>query len=228
MPDLGPIAITGVSRGLGRALCDALVRKGATIAGCARNLSAIEQLRDVYPPPHRFDQVDVIDAAAVQDWADDVQADVPPLRLLINNAGYMNECANLWEIEVDDFQRVMDVNLRGMFHAIRAFVPKMVELRTGGIVNLSSGWGTSTSPHVAPYCASKWGVEGLTQALAQELPTGVFAVAVSPGVVHTEMLEKCMGDSAASYTQPEAWGDGAAEFMLSLSTDHNGRSMRIA
>jgi NAD(P)-dependent dehydrogenase (short-subunit alcohol dehydrogenase family) len=90
---------------------------------------------------------------------------------------------------------------------------------------MSSGWGRSTSPEVAPYCASKWAVEGLTQALAQELPSGLAAVAVSPGVVDTDMLRSCWADSAASCPSPEVWAKGATNFLLSLGAEHNGQSL---
>jgi NAD(P)-dependent dehydrogenase (short-subunit alcohol dehydrogenase family) len=80
---------------------------------------------------------------------------------------------------------------------------------------------------VAPYCASKWAIEGLTQALAQELPPGLAAIAVNPGVIDTEMLRRCWGDGAASFPDPDAWASAAAPFLLSLSVDDNGRAVSI-
>ena len=80
-----------------------------------------------------------------------------------------------------EFTRLVDVNVRGVQNVIRHFVPAMVAKRKGVIVNLSSGWGRSTSPEVAPYCATKWAIEGLTQALADELPAGMAAVPLNPG-----------------------------------------------
>jgi NAD(P)-dependent dehydrogenase (short-subunit alcohol dehydrogenase family) len=103
----------------------------------------------------------------------------------------------------------------------------MIAAAGGGIVNISSTWGTTTSPQVAAYCASKWGLEGLTQALAQELPPPLFTVAVNPGVIHTQMLETCFGDAAQSYPSPEAWAAAAMTFLLSLSRRDNGGSLRV-
>ena len=74
----------------------------------------------------------------------------------------------------------------------------MVERGKGVIVNLSSGWGRSVSPEVAPYCATKWAIEGLTKALAEELPEGMAAVPLNPGVVDTDMLRQAYSDGAAS------------------------------
>ena len=73
------------------------------------------------------------------------------------------------------------------------------------IVNFSSGWGRSTSAEVAPYCATKWAIEGLSQALAQELPKGMACVALNPGIIDTEMLRSCFGESAASYPDAAEW-----------------------
>jgi NAD(P)-dependent dehydrogenase (short-subunit alcohol dehydrogenase family) len=95
------------------------------------------------------------------------------------------------------------------------------------IVNLSSGWGTSTSPQVGPYCASKHAIEGLTGSLAQDLPRPVTAVAVSPGVVDTDMLRTCWDTSAGAYPKPAEWGERAADFLLDLGPADNGASLRI-
>jgi NAD(P)-dependent dehydrogenase (short-subunit alcohol dehydrogenase family) len=92
---------------------------------------------------------------------------------------------------------------------------------------MSSGWGRSTAPEVAPYCASKWAIEGLTQALSQELPPGLAAVALNPGVIDTDMLRSCWGESAGSSPSPEAWARKAAPFLLSLTTEHNGQALTV-
>ena len=122
--------------------------------------------------------------------------------LLLNNAALINANAPLWTIPAAEFDRVIDVNIKGIANVIRHFVPAMVARGSGVIVNLSSGWGRSTSPDVAPYCATKWAIEGLTGALAQELPRGLAAVAVNPGIIDTDMLRSCSGDSASSTPAP--------------------------
>src|SRR5690606_3855178 len=92
----------------------------------------------------------------------------------------------------------------------------------GGVVNFSSGWGRSTSPEVAPYCCTKWGVEGLTQALSQELPAGMAAVALNPGIIDTSMLRSCFGESAADYPDPEEWAEKAVPFLERMGPRENG------
>jgi NAD(P)-dependent dehydrogenase (short-subunit alcohol dehydrogenase family) len=89
------------------------------------------------------------------------------------------------------------------------------------------GWGRGTAPEVAPYCATKWAVEGLTKALAQELPPGLAAVAVNPGVIDTDMLRTCWGDGAAGFPSADDWARSAVPFLLSLTAAHNGQSLSI-
>jgi NAD(P)-dependent dehydrogenase (short-subunit alcohol dehydrogenase family) len=104
----------------------------------------------------------------------------------------------------------------------------MIERKQGVIVNFSSGWGRSTSPEVSGYCASKWAIEGLTQALAQELPNGMAAVPLNPGIIDTEMLRSCFGSSAASYPKPEEWAKRAVPFILRIGPCDNGRSLTVS
>jgi NAD(P)-dependent dehydrogenase (short-subunit alcohol dehydrogenase family) len=139
----------------------------------------------------------------------------------------MNTPAPLWEVPADDFDAVIDVNVKGMANVIRAFVPAMVARKRGVIVNLSSGWGRSTSPEVAPYCASKYAVEGLTLALAQELPRGMAAVPLNPGVIDTDMLRQAWADGASSYPKADQWAKSAAPFLLALGEKDNGRSLTV-
>jgi NAD(P)-dependent dehydrogenase (short-subunit alcohol dehydrogenase family) len=93
------------------------------------------------------------------------------------------------------------------------------------IVNFSSGWGRSTSAEVAPYCATKWAMEGLSQALAQELPQGMAAVALNPGIINTDMLQSCFGSSASHYPDPQKWAKLAVPFLLQLSGKDNGQPL---
>ena len=145
------------------------------------------------------------DEAAIGRWAKAVLADGGPPDLLLNNAAVVNRNANLWQVPPDEFGRVIDVNIKGTYHVLRHFLPAMVDRGQGTIVNFSSGWGRSTSPEVAPYCATKYAVEGLTLALAQELPSGMCAVPLNPGIINTDMLQSCFGGDAAQYPTPEKW-----------------------
>ncbi len=222
------VVITGATRGLGRALVPQLVNAGCTVIGCGRSATHVAELATLFPAPHAFTAVDVTDAAAVSGWATAILASHGQPDLLINNAAVMNTPAVLWEVPAADFDRLIDVNVKGIANVIRAFVPAMVAKKAGVIVNLSSGWGRSTSPEVAPYCASKFAVEGLTKALAQELPRGMAAVPLNPGVIDTDMLRKAWNDGASSYPKADAWAARAAPFLLNLTAADNGKSLSVS
>lgn len=225
MPKL--ILITGVTKGLGRALAEWYMANGHTVVGCGRSAEILE-MRFTYPAPHDFSVVDVTIENKVAMWAEKMLAVHGVPDLLINNAALMNNPAPLWQVPAGEFDRLIDVNVKGVAAVIRHFVPAMVARKSGVIVNLSSGWGRSTSPEVAPYCASKFAIEGLTQALAQELPAGMAAVPLNPGVIDTDMLRQCWSESAASYPKAGAWAKVAAPFILQLGAKDNGQPVSVA
>ncbi|MBK9140393.1 MAG: SDR family oxidoreductase [Verrucomicrobia bacterium] len=226
-PERRVIVITGVTRGLGRALVDECVRAGHTVVGCGRDAGAVAELTSRFPGPHAFRALDVTAEPQVAAWAAEVEARKLVPDLLINNAAVIARTAPLWELSAAEFDRVVDVNLKGVANVIRHFLPPMLARRRGVVVNLSSGWGRSTDRGVAVYCATKWGIEGLTRALAQELPPGMAAVPLNPGIINTDMLRSCFGDSARDYPSPEAWARRAAPFLLSLGAKHNGQALTV-
>ena len=88
----------------------------------------------------------------------------------MNNAATINRNAPLWKVPAEEFSRVIDVNVKGVVNVIRHLLPAMIERSHGVVVNFSSWWGRSGAAEVAPYCATKWAIEGLTRAMAAELP----------------------------------------------------------
>lgn len=222
------IAITGVTRGLGRALVPLFAAGGHTVIGCGRSESLVAELSSAFPSPHSFAAVDVRNAEAVARWAHNAVRRHGPPDLLVNNAALMNTPAPLWEVPAGEFDAVIDVNVKGVANVIRAFVPSMAARSSGVIVNLSSGWGRSTSPDVAPYCATKYAVEGLTLALAQELPRGMAAVPLNPGIIDTDMLRQAWAEGAASHPTADQWARRAAPFLLALGAKDNGRSLTVS
>lgn len=230
------IVITGVSRGLGRAMARRLAAEGHVICGCGRDTKHLQTLSAELGTGHSVEQVDVADASSVQQWADRVLPQFGTPDLLINNAAIINLNARLWEVAAEEFDRVMAINVTGTANVIRSFVPAMIvrasgrqpaEQPGGVIVNFSSGWGRSVSPEVAPYCASKWAIEGLTQALAVELPSGMCAVPLNPGIINTDMLRSCFAQEAETYPDADAWAGRAVPFILQLGPRHNGQSLSV-
>jgi NAD(P)-dependent dehydrogenase (short-subunit alcohol dehydrogenase family) len=227
MADSRTVVLTGATKGLGRAMTARLVEDGHTVIGCGRSLAAIKELESAHGGLHRFDCVDVVSDEEVSAWAASVVDQFGPPDLLLNNAATINRNASLWELSADEFDPVIDVNIKGVANVLRHFVPAMVERQSGIIVNFSSGWGRSTSAEVAPYCATKWAIEGLTQAMAQELPRGMAAVPLNPGVINTELLRSCFGSSASHYPDPDDWSRFAVPYILSIRPSQNGEPLSV-
>jgi len=221
------IVLTGVSRGLGRAMTAEFAARGHVVAGCARSTAAVDELRRQLGPPHVFDVVDVSRDDDVHSWAGRILEALGPPDVLVNNAAVINANAPLWAVSDAELARVLDVNIRGVVNTIRHFVPAMIARGSGVIVNFSSYWGRSAAADVGPYCASKFAVEGLTQALAQELPAGLAAVALNPGIINTAMLQSCFGDEAGRYLAPAEWARQAVPFILQLGRKDNGQPLTV-
>lgn len=208
-------------------MLDEFVARGHTVAGCGRSEAAIDELRLSFVAPHRFATVDVADDVQVGQWSRHVLTTLGPPDILINNAALMNKPAPLWEISAAEFGALIDVNVKGTANVLRHFVPAMIAEGRGVIINFSSGWGRSSAPNVAPYCASKWAIEGLTGSLAQELPNGMAAVTMNPGIVDTDMLRLSFGASAGGYESPTAWAKRAVPLLLKLGPKNNGKALSV-
>ena len=221
------IVLTGVTRGLGLAMAEKFIELGHTVLGCGRSRESIENLRMRFRPPHDFAALDVTLESQVEPWAARLLSSHGVPDLLINNAGMINQNAPLWQVPADEFDRLIDVNVKGVANVIRHFVPAMIAHKSGLIINLSSGWGRSVAAEVAPYCASKWAIEGLTLALAEELPRGMGAIPLNPGVIDTDMLRSCFGGTASRYPSPQKWVAKAVPYILALNSRDNGKPLTI-
>ena len=221
------IVITGVTRGIGRGLVEEFDRLGHKIIGCGRTAEQVNELQKTLGAKHQFSRIDVTDDESVADWAIKTFADHGSPDLLINNAAIINSNNSLVNISATEFNAVVDINIKGVANVIRHFGPEMIKRNHGIIVNLSSGWGRSTSPDVAPYCATKWAIEGLSKAMAEELPSGMACVPLSPGVVNTTMLQSCFGNGADTAIKPKTFAKVAAPFLLRLGPKDNGQSLTV-
>lgn len=219
------VLITGVSRGLGRVMAEEFARLGHTVIGCGRSRPEIDDLTKQFPSPHSFAVVDISSDDQVERWAKQILKKQGVPQLVLNNAGVINRNAPLWKITAEEFAKVMDVNINGTVNVIRHFLPAMIEAGEGVVVNFSSGWGRSTDPEVAPYCASKWAIEGLSQALSQELPSGLVTAALNPGIIDTDMLRSTMGGSASGYISPQDWAKRTVPFLLGIGPEDNGKQL---
>ncbi|KAL1534937.1 NADPH-dependent pterin aldehyde reductase-like [Salvia divinorum] len=230
------VLITGVSRGLGKALALELAKRGHTVIGCSRSPEKLSALQSELASAsdgsnnannHIFMNVDVRSNRSVEELARAVVEKKAIPDIIVNNAGTINRNNKIWEVPEDEFDSVIDTNIKGTTNVLRNFIPIMIENKHGIIVNMSSGWGRSAAAQVAPYCASKWAVEGLTRSVAKELPPGIAVVALNPGVINTDMLQSCFGTSASVYQTPESWAPRAATLILHLTVADNGAPLTV-
>ncbi|KAI4296150.1 hypothetical protein L6164_036132 [Bauhinia variegata] len=233
------VLITGVSKGLGRSLALELANRGHTVIGCSRSQDKLDSLQselssscssdsDSLPSDrHLLLNADVMSNSSVEELARTVMERKGVPDIIVNNAGTINRNNKIWEVPVEEFDNVIDTNLKGTANVLRHFIPLMLAKKQGIIVNMSSGWGRSGAALVAPYCASKWAIEGLSRSVAKELPEGMAVVALNPGVINTDLLASCFGTSAALYQTPEAWASKAAAFILNLTAADNGASLTV-
>ncbi|CAI8615848.1 unnamed protein product [Vicia faba] len=227
------VLITGVSKGLGRALAIELANRGHTIIGCSRAQEKLDSLESLLTPnnnQHLFLNADVTCNNSVAEMARIVmEKNGGPPDMIVNGAGTINTNKKMWEVPAEEFDLVMDTNLKGSANVLRHFIPVMLKKNEGEgiIVNMSSGWGRSGAALVAPYCASKWAIEGLTKSVAKELPQGMAVVALNPGVINTDMLASCFGASASMYQSPQLWALKAATMILNLTPADNGASLSV-
>ncbi|CAN0899466.1 NADPH-dependent pterin aldehyde reductase [Linum grandiflorum] len=230
------VMITGVSRGLGRALAQELAKRGHTVIGCSRTQEKLISLQSELESSdrHLLLDADIRSDSSVGELARLVMEKKGVPDIIVNNAGTINKNNKIWEVPGEEFDAVIDTNLKGVANVLRHFIPLMLPNKQGIIVNISSGWGRSGAAlfdinlsQVAPYCASKWAIEGLSRSVAKELPDGMAIVALNPGVIHTEMLASCFGTSAALYQAPDAWAVKAATMILNLTGADNGASLTV-
>ncbi|XP_038876513.1 NADPH-dependent pterin aldehyde reductase-like [Benincasa hispida] len=228
------ILITGVSKGLGRALALELGKHGHTIIGCSRNHNALHSLQlqlssisTNNQQRHLLLNLDVTSNSGVEGLLQAVlQTNLVP-DILVNNAAIVNEKSKFWEIPPHEFDSVIDTNIKGTTNVLRHFIPLMIAREKKIIVNMSSLWGRIGAPMFSAYSASKWAIEGLTKSIAQELPNGMAIIALHPGIVNTDMLLSCFGDLAANHQNPPEWAVKASRMILNFTSADNGASLSV-
>jgi NAD(P)-dependent dehydrogenase (short-subunit alcohol dehydrogenase family) len=218
--------ITGVTRGIGRALLTEFSLLGFKVFGCARTLQDIELLSREYPQ-HGFAAVDVSKNEEIRGWAEGVLSEAGPPGILLNNAAILTPKMPVWQVADEDFSAAMDTNVKGVVNTLRAFIPAMMGLPSGLIVNFSSRWGTKFQAGMVGYCASKWAVLALTRVLGEELKTSKLSVvALNPGVVGTQMLKEysaSYGEPAMNSCSPSEWAKYAVPRILALGPSDSGK-----
>ncbi len=172
--------VTGGASGIGAAVAERLRADGMRVATI-----------DLNPGGEKFSYAaDVTDRAAIDAALNEIHAELGPVTVLVNAAG-LDRFKRFIDLSFDEWQKVVDVNLNGVFHCVQAVLPDMIEAGWGRIVNISSSSTHSGQPFMSPYVAAKSAVNGLTKSLALEYgPNGITVNAVPPGFIDTPMLRK--------------------------------------
>ena len=188
------VAITGAGSGIGRALALELARQGARLALSDVNQAALDESIALLPSgvEARAYAVDVSSRDTVFRFAADVKREFGAVHVVVNNAG-TSVIASVEHLTLDEIERVLNINLWGVIHGTKAFLPIMLGQREGCIVNMSSVFGLVAVPAQAAYAITKFAVRGLTETLWQELEgTGVRAVLVHPGGINTRISNNAL------------------------------------
>jgi 3-oxoacyl-[acyl-carrier protein] reductase len=238
----GKIAlVTGSSRGIGRGIALEFAREGAHIAVNYRRdaaaadatVRAIEELGGSAVAL----QADVSEWGAVQQMVDAALQHFGHLDIVVANSGIASRVAPLWDLDVDHWHKVVNINLHGVFYTCRATVGHLVERRSGNVILISSIGADACGPMGAPYYVSKAGVNALTKSLAKECaPAGVRVNCIAPGLVATDMGDRMMkfyGDALLAGIplgragQPEDIGKAAVYLASDDSSFVTGKILRV-
>lgn len=220
--------ITGASRGIGEAAARRLAAAGANVALLARSTADIERIAEAIGPRAIAVACDVADWSSVDAAFSRCMDRFGGLQILVNNAGVIEPISRLEDAEPAGWRTVIDVNLLGVFHGIRAAIPVMKRARGGTIINISSGAATSPLEGWSHYCASKAGVLMLTRCVhKEEAENGIRCVGLSPGTVATNMQKdiKSTGINPVSRLDwsahiPPEWVGEAIAFLATDAARH--------
>lgn len=189
------VVITGAGGGMGLAYAEAFAREGARLAlndWDAQSLGrAKERVLALGAPAVHVSSFDVSDRDAMYAFADEVRATLGPAHIIINNAGIEGEARPVWDMSDESYDKVLGVNLWGVIHGTRAFLPQLFDNGEGAVVNVSSIFGLVGPPVCSDYAASKFAVRGFTEALTAELHgSNITAHTVHPGGIATNIARK--------------------------------------
>jgi len=216
------VVVTGASSGIGRATAELLAESGATVVAVARREGPLQQLADRYPGNGHNDEqrgskgrvvarpADVTDAEALERIAKDTVSDFGWLDAWVNNAA-VNQYGTFEEVPLEEWRRVVETNLFGYAHGARAAIPYFREQGKGVLINVSSVLGKVPSPLQSAYIASKFGINGLSAALRQELldVPGVTVSTVMPGPIDTPLFQHAANHTGYRVTPPAPTVDAA-------------------
>ena len=223
------IVITGATYGLGNAMAREFLRLGHKVAGCGRTRAIAEKLTQEFnsiADRCDFAAVDVTQDCEVNEWAKQVLKKFGPPDFLINNAAIAGTHMNFWELPAEEFDRVVDVDIKGPANTTRHFVPHMISSGKGVVCNVTSWVGRNNLAKLTAAVTGKWGLEGFSRNLAKELPDPLVSFQLDPGVVLSPMNEKTMPpEELAKQVTAEEWASKVCPAVLAIDRSMNGELM---
>ena len=216
--------ITGVSSGFGRALAEAVLAKGDTVAGTVRNEAAKSEFEKLAPGKAVGIRLDVTDQASVRRGVEEAEKKTGGIDVLVNNAGYGLEGA-VEEVTLEQIRSQFEVNVFGAVSVIQAALPYMRKRRAGHIVNITSMGGLTAFPGVGIYNGSKFALEGISEALAKEVkPLGIKVIIVAPGSFRTDWAGRSMVHVDGPIADYEATAGSIPQIVGASQWPSGGRS----
>jgi 3-oxoacyl-[acyl-carrier protein] reductase len=203
----GQVAVvTGAGRGIGRGIARKLASMAATTVLCGRTRKPLEETANAIGQAGGKSEVvecDVSNLGSVESLAKEVERAFGRLEILVNNAGIGGFGGPLHSLPPEQWEQILNTNLRGVYYMIRSFAPMMMRARSGHIINISSLAGKNPLPNGAAYAASKWGLNGLSYSVAEELRAHNIRVSVvCPGSTNTD-LSPYAGKDTNKMLQPD-------------------------
>jgi 3-oxoacyl-[acyl-carrier protein] reductase len=192
LPSNGQVAvITGAGRGIGAGIAHKLARLGVTVVLCGRTRPALESTaKAIVQQGGKAESLlcDVTKLESVEATAKQVESTYGRVDILVNNAGVGGFGGPLYQLPPNAWEQILNTNLRGVYYTVRAFAPMMIRARSGYVINISSLAGKNALPNGAAYAASKWGLNGLSYSIAEELRAHNIRVSViCPGSTNTDL-----------------------------------------
>ncbi len=212
------ILITGASSGIGEGIARELAATGAKLMIGARRTERLAALATELGPNVRFRALDVTDAADVASFAEDARAEWGRVDAIVNNAGVM-PLSLMASVKVAEWDRMVDVNIKGTLYGIAAVLPEMAARGSGHVINIGSIGALAASPTAAVYCATKFAVRAISDGLRQEHPD-IRVTCIHPGVVESELAD--------SITDPVAAEGMKTYRAIALKPDAIARAVRFA
>jgi short-subunit dehydrogenase len=211
--------ITGASTGFGRLLAEEVLKSGGKVIATARNLDKVIDLEQKYPGKAKAFALDVTDYAQVASVVAQANASYGPVDVLVNNAGY-GLAGAIEEVTEDEFMPMFNTNVFGLIKVTQAFLPYLRRQGRGHILNLSSIGGLVSTPGMGYYNATKYAVEGLSEALAQEVaPLGIHVTLIEPGPFRTDFLGRSITQAAEIIPDYDKTAGNARRY----AADQNGK-----